>query len=188
MLCIYRLHAVLQEGAINQAIGEAETISRRSQATADGLRMIAGAISANAGSEAVSMTVAQQYVEAFGKIAQKGNTMIVPADASNVASMVAQATSVFQNMAKTPRGTDGTGHDSGHEMGSADIGFRSAGEVRKRQDGADSGSARKGMSEVADSPILQRREPGMQSGTDAAAHNAGRSTAIPPLFSLQQGS
>lgn len=62
----------LQEAAINNAIGEAETISKRSQATADGLRMIAGSIAGNAGSEAVSMTVAQQYVEAFGKIAKTG--------------------------------------------------------------------------------------------------------------------
>ena len=63
---------LLQEAAINNAIGEAETISKRSQATADGLRMIAGSIAGNAGSEAVSMTVAQQYVEAFGKIAKTG--------------------------------------------------------------------------------------------------------------------
>lgn len=100
----------LQEAAINNAIGEAETISRRSRATADGLRMIAAAISTRAGAEAVSMTVAQQYVEAFGKIAQAGNTMIVPADAANVAGMVAQATSVFKRTSE-PRGS-GSGNDS----------------------------------------------------------------------------
>ena len=105
--------AVMQESAINNAIGEAETISRRAQATADGLRMIAGAIESSSGSDAVSMTLAQQYVDAFGKIAQTGNTMIVPADAGNVASMIAQATSVFQRMHSQGGGAAGGGGERG---------------------------------------------------------------------------
>ena len=99
-LCV-RLMAAwrLQEAAINKAIGEAETILRRSKATADGVRLIASSIASAGGTDAVSMTIAQQYVEAFGKIAQSGTTMIVPADASNVAGMVAQASAVFKKTA-----------------------------------------------------------------------------------------
>lgn len=88
--------AVVQEAAINCAIGEAQSIQRRAEATATGVKMISGAITGPGGQEAVSMHLAQQYVVAFGKIAKEGNTMIVPADASNVASMIATATSVFK--------------------------------------------------------------------------------------------
>ena len=39
-------------------------------------------------------------MEAFGKLAKAGNTLIIPADASNVASMVTQAASVFQTVSR----------------------------------------------------------------------------------------
>jgi hypothetical protein len=40
--------------------------------------------------------VAQQYVEQFGNLAQKGTTIILPANVADVASMVAMATKVFK--------------------------------------------------------------------------------------------
>lgn len=86
----------MQEAAINRAIGEAESIQKRAEATAIGVKNISGAITGSGGREAVSMHIAQQYVDAFGKIAKEGNTMIVPADASNVASMIATATGVLK--------------------------------------------------------------------------------------------
>jgi hypothetical protein len=53
------------------------------------------------------MTIAQQYVEAFGKIAQTGNTIVVPADAGNVSSMVSQATAIFRGMTNSRSGPSG---------------------------------------------------------------------------------
>lgn len=104
-----------QEAAINAALGEAQSIMRRSEATATGVKLVAQAITADGGRDAVSMHLAQQYVDAFGKIAKTGNTMIIPADASNVASMVATATGVF-------RGTGGSGVATGGNSGSGDGG------------------------------------------------------------------
>jgi len=45
-----------------------------------------------------------KYIEAFGKIAQKGNTLVLPADAGNVPNMVATAMKTFDtvNTSKTP--------------------------------------------------------------------------------------
>ncbi|KAJ2319135.1 Synaptotagmin-like protein 2, partial [Coemansia sp. RSA 2702] len=50
------------------------------------------------GELAAGLHVAQQYVEAFGKIAKESNTIVVPAAANDVSSMVAQAMSVFSSV------------------------------------------------------------------------------------------
>ncbi|RUP47402.1 hypothetical protein BC936DRAFT_145768 [Jimgerdemannia flammicorona] len=81
---------------INKASGEAEAILLRARATAEGLRNIAQAIEGNArGNDAVSLTVAEKYVDAFGKLAKEGTTIIVPAGAADAGSMVAQALTIF---------------------------------------------------------------------------------------------
>lgn len=42
------------------------------------------------------MRVAEQYVEAFGKLAKESNTLMLPTNAGDPASMVAQALGVFK--------------------------------------------------------------------------------------------
>jgi hypothetical protein len=46
------------------------------------------------------MRLAEQYIDAFGKIAQAGNTVVLPANAGDVSGMVTQALSVFQAVSK----------------------------------------------------------------------------------------
>lgn len=75
---------------INKASGEAEAILLRAQASAKGIEKVALAIGQMNGRDAVSMTVAEKYVDAFGRMAKEGTTMIVPASANDAASMVAQ--------------------------------------------------------------------------------------------------
>jgi hypothetical protein len=52
--------------------------------------------------DAVSLRVAEQYVQAFGQIAKQGNTLIVPANMSDLSSMIAGALSVVRG-AQPPR-------------------------------------------------------------------------------------
>lgn len=86
---------------INKASGEAEAILLRARATAEGIRNIALAIKENPrGTDAVSLTVAEKYVEAFGQLAKQGNAIIVPASAHDAGSMIAQALSVYQTVIK----------------------------------------------------------------------------------------
>ncbi|CAJ0846766.1 427_t:CDS:10, partial [Entrophospora sp. SA101] len=67
---------------INRAIGEAEAILLRAKATAEGIRQISNAINESSrGTDAVTLTVAERYVDAFAQLAKKGNTIIVPASA-----------------------------------------------------------------------------------------------------------
>ena len=85
---------------INEATGRAEEIRLVAQATAEGLRSIAAAISETAGGkDAVNLRLAEQYIAEFGKLAKTNNTMILPADLGNVASLVQTAAAAFKAQA-----------------------------------------------------------------------------------------
>ena len=74
---------------INRAQGEAEAMRLVAQATADAVRQVANAIKTEGGIEAVNLRVAEQYVEAFAKLAKENNTMIMPANIADVGGLVA---------------------------------------------------------------------------------------------------
>lgn len=79
---------------INEAEGEAQAILSIANATADGLRAIAAAVREEGGSDALRLRIAEQYVEQFGKLAREGNTFVVPANMTDLASMITLATSL----------------------------------------------------------------------------------------------
>jgi regulator of protease activity HflC (stomatin/prohibitin superfamily) len=81
---------------INEAEGRAEAIKSVAIATAEGIRQVAAAIGQPGGFEAVQLRVAEQYVTEFGRLAQAGTSMIVPANVSDVASMLATAMNVIR--------------------------------------------------------------------------------------------
>jgi regulator of protease activity HflC (stomatin/prohibitin superfamily) len=83
---------------INKAKGEAEAIETVAKATAMSIETIAISILKNGGAEAVSMNIAKQYIEAFQKLAQNSNTLIIPSEAGNISAMTAQAMSIFDQM------------------------------------------------------------------------------------------
>lgn len=74
---------------INEAEGKAQEIQLIAHATATGIRMIAEAIQAPGGQEAVSLRIAEQYVQEFGKLAKEGNTLILPQNLSDIGGTVA---------------------------------------------------------------------------------------------------
>jgi regulator of protease activity HflC (stomatin/prohibitin superfamily) len=80
---------------INEAEGQASAILAVATATAEGLRRVAETIELPGGSEAVRLRVAEQYVERFGDLARAGNTLVVPANLADVASMIALAMNVL---------------------------------------------------------------------------------------------
>ena len=84
---------------INEAEGRAEEIKLIAQATAHGLREVASALSEPGGREAVNLRVAEQWVKEFGKLAQTNNTMIVPAQLGDVATMVSTVMGTMGNIA-----------------------------------------------------------------------------------------
>jgi regulator of protease activity HflC (stomatin/prohibitin superfamily) len=83
---------------INEAEGQANAILAVATATAEGIRQVAIAIKEPGGLEATQLRVAEQYLVQFGELAQKTNTMILPANVADVASMVATAMRVFKQV------------------------------------------------------------------------------------------
>jgi regulator of protease activity HflC (stomatin/prohibitin superfamily) len=79
---------------INEAEGQASAIKMVANATADGLALVAHAMNGPGGRDAAQLRVAEEYVKQFGLLAKQTNTMILPANLSDVAGMVATALSM----------------------------------------------------------------------------------------------
>ena len=93
---------------INEAEGEAAAILAVAEATAEGLKKVAEALNAEGGDKAMQLRGAEDYLERFGNLAKAGNTLIVPANLSDVASMIGAATTVLRQVSDdagaAPRG------------------------------------------------------------------------------------
>jgi len=79
---------------INEAQGRAEAILAVATATAEGLRRVADALHSPGGDQAMRLRIAEQYIGEFGRLAHAGNTFVVPANLSDLSSMVALATGI----------------------------------------------------------------------------------------------
>ena len=89
---------------INRAAGEAEALRLVAQATADAIRTVAESIKQPGGMEAVNLKVAEQYVEAFGKLAKEGNTLIMPANIADMGGLVAAGMQIVKNQKQASSG------------------------------------------------------------------------------------
>ncbi|GLJ54546.1 hypothetical protein SUGI_1171450 [Cryptomeria japonica] len=98
------------EAIVARADATAKAIIARSNATAKGIRMLSESIQSNGGVEAASLRIAEQYIQAFSKIAKEGTTMLLPSNVANPASMMAQALSIYKGVVggKSPNGHDAT--------------------------------------------------------------------------------
>ena len=83
---------------VNRAKGEAEAILAVAEAKAKGVELVAMAIQKDGGSDAVALKVAEEYVDAFGKLAKETNTLLLPANAGDVGGTVAQALAAFETI------------------------------------------------------------------------------------------
>jgi len=81
---------------INEAQGQAEAILAVATATAGGLRQVGDALRAEGGMRAMQLRIAEQYLTQFGNLAKEGNTFVVPANLSDISSMLALATGIFR--------------------------------------------------------------------------------------------
>jgi regulator of protease activity HflC (stomatin/prohibitin superfamily) len=79
---------------INEAQGEAEAILAVATATAEGLRRVAESLRTEGGVQAMQLRIAEDYISQFGHLAKAANTLVVPANLSDIASMLALATRV----------------------------------------------------------------------------------------------
>ncbi len=79
---------------INEAEGQAQAILAVATATAEGLRQVGIALADRGGIEAMQLRIGEEYVKQFGKLAQAGTTLVVPANLTDLAAIVTMATSI----------------------------------------------------------------------------------------------
>src|SRR5437868_1843486 len=80
-----------KQQAINEAEGQAAAILSVATATAEGIRKVAEVIKMTGGHEAMQLKLAEQYITQFGNLAKSSTSMIVPANLTDIMSVIATA-------------------------------------------------------------------------------------------------
>jgi regulator of protease activity HflC (stomatin/prohibitin superfamily) len=92
-----------QQQQINEAQGQAQAILAVATATAEGLRRVGQSLSGEGGSQAMALRIGEEYVKQFGKLAKESNTLVVPANLSDLSSIIAMATSITKSGIGAPK-------------------------------------------------------------------------------------
>ena len=93
----------LKAEQINSASGEAEAILLKARATAAGIDAVGGSIAQGRESAqgAVSLSVAEKYVDAFSKLAKEGTSVVVPGNVGDIGGMIASAMAVYGKVSES---------------------------------------------------------------------------------------
>jgi len=106
---------------INEAEGRAAAIELTASATADGIKEIARTIKQPKGKSAVSLRVAEQFIQQFGEILENAETSVLPMEAAQIRALLS---------AVLPRteggGAPGSGASGSRTAKSRSVGSRSA--------------------------------------------------------------
>ncbi|KAL9078900.1 MAG: hypothetical protein Q9157_002195 [Trypethelium eluteriae] len=87
----------LRAEQVNMASGEAEAILLKARATAAGVEAVGRTI-AQGGENArgaMGLSVAEKYVDAFGRLAKEGTAVVVPGNVGDMAGMITSAMAVY---------------------------------------------------------------------------------------------
>lgn len=87
-----------KQAAILRAEGQAEAVKVEAAARAEAIQKIAEAILQEGGDSSVAQQLAEQYLQAFEKLAKDGTVVLMPTDAGDVASVVSKAYTAFKGI------------------------------------------------------------------------------------------
>ena len=90
-----------KQSAINKAQGEATALRVVAEATAAAVTAVAKALGEEGGQQAANLKIAEEYITALGNLAKTNNTMIIPTNLADVASVVASAMTVLDRTRAT---------------------------------------------------------------------------------------
>ncbi|MCK4979074.1 MAG: paraslipin [Candidatus Delongbacteria bacterium] len=80
----------------NEAKGKGAAIYEIARATAEGLKEISKAIEVPGGKDAVSLRIATDWIKSFGKLAKESNSMIIPTNVADMASITSILGNAFE--------------------------------------------------------------------------------------------
>jgi regulator of protease activity HflC (stomatin/prohibitin superfamily) len=86
----------------NEAKGQAIAILEVARATAEGIRQIGQAIGEPNGKDAVSLRIATDWIQSFGNLAKASNSMIIPTNVADIASVTAILGNAFDFAKNSP--------------------------------------------------------------------------------------
>ncbi|KAI5303321.1 hypothetical protein KEM56_007676 [Ascosphaera pollenicola] len=97
----------LQNEKVNLANGEAEAIKLKAEATARSIDAVAQAIASGQSDahNAISLGVAEKYIEAFGRLAKEGTAVVVPGNVGDLSGMIASAMAVYGKTSESQKKT-----------------------------------------------------------------------------------
>ena len=93
--------------AINKAQGDATAIRLIAEAEAAAVKTVAQAIGSDFGMESANLKVAEAYIEAFSKLAKTNNTLIVPGNMADIATLVGSAMTMLSGIRNGPPAAPG---------------------------------------------------------------------------------
>ena len=88
--------------AVLEAQGEAEATMLKAQAQADAIAKIAKELQKEGGMDAAKLNLASEYVNMYGEMGSKSNTMFFNQNAGDVNSLLVQAAAAVQNINNLP--------------------------------------------------------------------------------------
>ncbi|XP_015433476.1 PREDICTED: stomatin-like protein 2, mitochondrial [Dufourea novaeangliae] len=83
---------------INKASGAATALVAVAEARAKSLKAVASALNLTDAKNAAALSIAEQYVKAFNKLAKNSNTLILPSNVADVSSLVTQALTIYKQV------------------------------------------------------------------------------------------
>lgn len=99
---VIKASEAVQRQQINEAEGEANAIKAVAEATALALSVVAAAVNEPGGSAAMQLRIAEDYLAQFGNLAKEANTLVIPANLSDISSMISLATSILKQGTDKP--------------------------------------------------------------------------------------
>ena len=84
-----------KEKRILEAEGEAQAVLAKAKAQAEAIALIGDALSSNDGRVAAQLEIARDYLQMYGDMGQKSNTIMFQKDAGDVNALLLQAATVF---------------------------------------------------------------------------------------------
>ena len=85
---------------INRAKGEYEAIILVAKANYESIKIVSNSLKDKLGEKSATMKLAQQYIESFSNIAKQTNSVIIPNNLSDISGVIAQASSIYNNINK----------------------------------------------------------------------------------------
>ena len=86
--------------ATNIAKGQSDAMLSIAEGTAKSYSLIAESIESDAGKEAANIEIVKEYIKAFNNLAKTNNTMLIPSNPTDIASIIAQANGIMGALKK----------------------------------------------------------------------------------------